>query len=465
MFGYQMRFGSVPQIDYNTSAISDIFEDGSCYSHFKFDCTFADSLGYYTPSISGSGQLAGGLFGSAASFNGVLDHMSFPSAVWTGADMSMSFWATPGYDIDGGYLFGQNNGGGTYSFSFLFRTDRVLVHTVGTTSGDFNIFDRTFNIGEFYHFVFSRSGSNVSFYINGELIVTLTHEAYIQTPFVIGTAGTHSNHLTQSSYHGNHDIDQLRFFNRPITAKEVERLYLEERHTYLKPTNTNDIFSDGTNQWYWNTAEVDLYDEINKLEIDTTVCLHQKQTTIEYNGRQLPAYSFASDERYMTNIFYSADRNLYDKYFTISMFINLDNFIFGAKMAQGFHTTGHMIYGASNIWGLHFTTDGGGSLTFGVYNSTSNFNYVYGTGVTWTPGQTYHIAVVVDRYTTSMKMYVDGVLRGTGYTSTTVQSYYDTYNGTVNQRNGVNGRFANLRIIKRPCTEAEILQLRDEVVL
>ena len=77
--------------------------------------------------------------------------------------------------------------------------------------------------GQWYHIVYTYDGTTCKFYINGQLKAQYARTAIFTPNTSDINIGKHAN--TQYPYWMNGALDELRIYNRALTAQEVENLY------------------------------------------------------------------------------------------------------------------------------------------------------------------------------------------------------------------------------------------------
>jgi len=220
-------------------------------------------------------------------------------------------------------------------------------------------------------------------------------------------------------------------------------------------------------KWYWPFNCKDLLTDtiVNKVAISNGI---PEQDTLLYNNFSYPCVKLDSTEYLGMGLIYngSVNENTFQKTTTISFIFNTDKIVYGSKIAQGHHTTGTAVLLTSNLFGLHFTYDNTTSLTLGIYNSNGDYDYCYTSGINFQINTSYHVTCVLDAATSSAKIYIDGILRGSSTISGIVQTYYDAnvyFNWSTTSNQG-NIKIANFKLIKKALSASEVLTLSTEEI-
>lgn len=164
---------------------------------------------------------------SAYSFDGN-DYIDVPDSgdfVFGSAPFTLSAWIQfSEYGKDGGYyLLGQSEGGGNSSkwmfwlgnssISFIFTQPGS--HWVGLGSWDFQI-------GQWYHVLIRRDADNLSSFVNGFPLETVTISRSVPDPVCSFRIGTVEFEGTNRWFRGK--IDDIRIYNRSLSISEITEI-------------------------------------------------------------------------------------------------------------------------------------------------------------------------------------------------------------------------------------------------
>ncbi len=170
----------------------------------------------------GTASTTGGKFGRGGVFDGVGDEINMGDVVEvTGtAELTVSAWfKTPSSGGSDNYFIVSKAGGGDDTFSLRYRADDVIWWQVANKIEEDAIakHDGTISANTWYHAVGVYDGSQVKVYING----------------IVGSEIDSLTGLTE--YDSAHDlkigqgmegtIDEVRIYNRALSAGEVQKLY------------------------------------------------------------------------------------------------------------------------------------------------------------------------------------------------------------------------------------------------
>lgn len=197
------------------STLVDPFRDFSGSALYRFDGNALDESGNYngTPTNITYGT---GKFGRCAVFNGSSSYVT-ASPVVGSSTFTYSLWVNASTVT----LAGKN--------MIDFTTGRANFSNGATTSGleyydggAWRVLGYTLTANVLTHLVLVVSGKSAKLYVNGTLISKTTVTVTIPR----GIARIGSNYLGSGSFFAG-SIDQVRIFNRALTAGEVATLYTE----------------------------------------------------------------------------------------------------------------------------------------------------------------------------------------------------------------------------------------------
>ena len=213
-----------------TTNTLDILSDGSCIAAYPLDGSPADLSGNYN-GVQTDVTYPVGEFDLAGSFNGVNSKISNPNItpLSSASVMSVSIWfkrndivferGIMSIGVDGAA------GGGIFLLAYGYSSigSRNLFFEFGSAKGRY-IFTNTTNTNQWYHIVITSDGSTVNAYLNGSLQGSSSQGGGLIAPDAILSIG--SMNVSGGKYH-NGEIDQIRIFNKALSAGEVTTLYNE----------------------------------------------------------------------------------------------------------------------------------------------------------------------------------------------------------------------------------------------
>lgn len=201
--------------------------------------TIRDLLGISSLGTLINGPTYSSNFGGYLNYDGANDYASIPnsSAINLTDNITVSMWCrmndlTYGYYplSKGGYDFGFDAGTGKMYFGVRNNTADGYKIGIGST---------TVNRGIWTHYTGTKSGTGVSFFINGVYSggVALTFIGNISnsSPFTLGAAN--------GSYYTPCDISQVLLYSRKLSDEEIEQNYdaTRKRYEYSVPINTDGL--------------------------------------------------------------------------------------------------------------------------------------------------------------------------------------------------------------------------------
>ena len=215
-----------------TSAALSTIDNPSTVAYYKMaDAT--DETGSYNLTASNVDFNVEGKYGFAGKFNGTNSYLYAANSVQQPTtNFSASVWvylnanSSGGYGIVGNFQSGVNPQKGwviarsSADTKFSFWADGTANSNGGKVVGTTVI-----QTGVWYHVVGTYDGTSVKIYVNGSLENSATYSA---------TPGTTNQPLVIGRWYGNYNdyytdgkIDQVRIFNKAISATEVTALYNE----------------------------------------------------------------------------------------------------------------------------------------------------------------------------------------------------------------------------------------------
>ena len=246
---------SLDPLSEDTTDTLQVLGDSSCVATYRFENNEDDESGNY----DGTGteiQYAAGRYGQAASFNGSSSYVSLSNAstiLGTPSGQTISCWAKFNSVSSSGYnnttLLSANDGSNPHwqitlydgkIYGDYFQTSTIYRQRNGSTSISANTW---------YHFVITFDSTDsdvVQFYVNGQaetgtnLTSGGTFTGNIQNPSLPIRIGRRD--LSSGSWYMDGEIDQVRIFNKALSASEVTTLYQENSlvASYRFEGNAND---------------------------------------------------------------------------------------------------------------------------------------------------------------------------------------------------------------------------------
>ena len=242
IFDKKLSSGEVNSL-YNetaTSAASATIDNPSTVAYYKMADGTDETGNYDATTVSNVDFNVQGKYGFAGNFNGSSSQIITgyaPQAGTTAATISL--WINfNSYANSYAVIAGDNNSGSTHQGFLMLATGAPtnaynsnghLWVSLGNQNSGYDIdastsFDSYGGIGSWIHVAVTVSGTSVSIYMNGSLV-----KSYTSTISYAPTASAHNYRLGYVSGWGYLDakLDQIRFFNKAISASEVSKLYNE----------------------------------------------------------------------------------------------------------------------------------------------------------------------------------------------------------------------------------------------
>ena len=230
---------SLDPLNVDTTDTLQVLGDTSCIATYRFENNEDDKSGNYN-GTGNSIQYAAGRYGQSASFNGT-DSVVTGTAQNVGSSFSISAWIYPA-------SYGEHNVFNLWESSsdlFQFGLDDLTnqkLSIAAKSSNTWYVYRTTaspiVSLNQWYHIVVNRSSSDLKIYVNGTFLES-ANNFYAKTynTFNIGAGKSTS---TNSFFDGK--IDQVRVFNKTLSASEVTTLYNENPlvASYRFEGNSND---------------------------------------------------------------------------------------------------------------------------------------------------------------------------------------------------------------------------------
>src|SRR5210317_385886 len=238
---------SLDPLSEDTTDTLQVLGDSSCIATYQFENDETDLSGSY----DGTGtaiQYAAGRYGQAASFNGSSSGIDLPNLGISGSQSrTVSFWFNLNTTPSGTeqlYSQGTNNLKEAFNIQ-LTSSAKVQVSYAGRE------WDSTtaLSTGQWYHILVTYNGGNIETSSNTEIYINGTEETLVSG----GGSSTGSASTSNTSYslgyrtnistlYVDGKIDQVRIFNKALSASEVTTLYEENSlvASYRFEGNAND---------------------------------------------------------------------------------------------------------------------------------------------------------------------------------------------------------------------------------
>ena len=236
-------------LDYDASSGKDIttntlqiLKDTSCIATYKLNGNSADLSGNYNGTDT-SITYTNGYFGKCASFNGSSSNISVNGSILNSRTaISYSAWVyykgtgsgqSYGHIISGG---ATNSTASGKAFGMAVQNSNDLLY-IWASNGETSFTSTALPENVWTHLAVTNSGGTAKMYMNGSLIHTanLTSLAF--------NSSSNNLRIGEYFYNGSHhfygEIDQVRIFNKVLSASEITTLYNEMGERNGVPSNVD----------------------------------------------------------------------------------------------------------------------------------------------------------------------------------------------------------------------------------
>jgi len=283
-------------VNVDSTAIHDIFGDGSAVATYNLDGNANDLSGNYNGTATNV-TYGTGKYGQAAVFNGSskIENTSFDINSYSA--VTFSFWMST--TTSGGDLMGFS---GNYDMAIQIinsTTCRLYFRSNLKYTDVPNFF---INDGTWHHYAFVIDSNGANHYKDGASVTTTGQVlSTVTTTFDIGNVTDTSGN---NSYF-NGKIDQVRIFNRALTQDEINTLYNEQILKYqyqctipeqstaptsakvldrsITTTEASDVYNSGTNNFTKTYNKIKKQGRAFKYKIEADTGVEIDKITISMN--------------------------------------------------------------------------------------------------------------------------------------------------------------------------------------
>lgn len=184
-------------------------------------------------SANGTVTFATGVVGSAFSFTSG-SYVSIPDIGaynFGSGDFSVGFWFNKNTSTSPWALLGQDNGGGSLDkwvimYNYSAAPGAFNLHLNGTTQAEVRSTAVSVDATTWYHLALTRSGSTLTYYLNGAAIAsgTTTYSGGFPIPIPNPTASLILGYAEPGYSFSGGLLDEVVIYNRALTAGEVAAL-------------------------------------------------------------------------------------------------------------------------------------------------------------------------------------------------------------------------------------------------
>ena len=210
----------------SVSVASAVDLERGLVAYYSFDdCSAKDLSGNGNDGIIYGAKCVDGKFGKALRFDGVDDYVEVPDSPSLDItdEITIEVWVK-GYGFAGDFRQIVGKSPDTVlrhlNFAYDLRVDKAGPLRFSINNGDWQYVLATIEEGKWYHVVGTYDGSEMRLYVNGELKDTKSVSGSIITndaPVSIGRLPAYD--------YWNGTIDEVRIYNRALSAEEISDLY------------------------------------------------------------------------------------------------------------------------------------------------------------------------------------------------------------------------------------------------
>ena len=202
--------------------------DDGLVAHFAFNGNVADTAGTNVAEIFGSVAFSNAINGQALSLSAEGDYVQIqPSSdiAFSNDFKTISVWFNAGTQGNSQNAIFDKTANSDYDLDLLTNADpNVLTIRFRARDGStYQSISGNVSPGQWINAVVVKTGTNVSFYTNAQLVGTMVVESVLtkSNALIVGAGG--SPYL--SGYNFNGLIEDLRFYDRALSADEIQSLY------------------------------------------------------------------------------------------------------------------------------------------------------------------------------------------------------------------------------------------------
>lgn len=423
------------------TAVSNLQKD--LLGHWKFNGDAKDATPYSNHGTVTGATLANGRegnSGSAYSFDGdddVVNAGVIPEMDFTTDDFSISLWVNPDdFSISNSRIINRGNYQDSGWEVFVTGSGSVVLRTYQNGQLQNVSSSSSLDAGAWNHVVITRSGSDGSFYINGQ---ASGGGSSIQDPTTYSGDLHIGNYPSNNSYDFKGDIDDVRIYGRVLAQNEAQQLYDQ-----YQPTISLSRLNKGlTGRWSFDGDAKDRTPYVQHGNVNGGILL-----TGDRNGRADSAYSFDGVDDYIriTNpTAYTTNE------FTWSAWIYPEN-----------DTSDRMLLGADSVAtaAYYFRLVSDERLHFSVHTQESSQQTLSGAN-SLSLQEWHHVVALYDG--ANLKLYVNGQLDNEKAISETLNPWGLDRIGRWRDSDprSFTGKMDDVRIYNRALGEAEIERLHE----
>jgi hypothetical protein len=232
----EVDVGVMADAEFDLTLSTDPFSDGSLIYKHNMDST--STLVGSSTYPNGNPSFVAGKFGNAVDFNGSVSNTTAPyinTGVLSSSAKTISMWVTKTNGVSSGRYIGSASSTDTPLHWTTDGTNLMIYH---------NLWSHTIDVsdlpdGKFFHIVSVQNSSNTTIYINGVKSGSIGSSRTDGIHQSLALGGIRSDYIDCVE-----KVDQVEFYNRPLTAEDVSTLYTQQgtKYTYTEADNTKALY-------------------------------------------------------------------------------------------------------------------------------------------------------------------------------------------------------------------------------
>src|SRR3989344_2491526 len=383
--------------------------------------------------------------GKALNFDGSNDYVEMGNVLNPTTNMTLVAWFNIKSFAGINYLISRDNGTTAtrrdYSLDVANSTTlRYSYDDTATNPTNKDVTVQTLNTNQWYHFVIVLdSGNNAMFYLNGVSVgsaTAATHVGQTTNSFHIGRS---HNTSSGSQIYTNSLIDEVRVYNRALSAAEVQALYKSGAQKFTAPPTNLGLVG------YWSMNEGAGTVAGDGSGNGNRGILTNGPTWVD--GKRGKAINFDGGDDYVDASLVSSKTNNF-------------SFAFWLKVEVTSDTRGTVFFNGSGTNGYGFvagSTDGGNTATFFFLAQSI---YWLNTSVGWTPNAWQHIVGTLDA-SNVWRLYRNGnlVFTSVAQSALNTPTIRTTLGAESSGGSSIAHSFDEVRVYNRALSAAEIQAL------
>jgi hypothetical protein len=205
-------------------------------AYYKLDNNSNDSSGNNRHGTANSVTYTSGINGNAGLFNGTSAYINIGQQITNPTQGSLSVWVkVNAWTTDFMSVFSDQEGPAWANIRHALvartGTQQLLYLITDGTNYTNTCYSSVLNLGEWYHICGTYDGNNVKIYTNSVLSTNITTST---VPGTYTSTATQIGYMNYSTRYWDGLIDELRIYNRALTAEEVKLMY-----DLYNPNSTN----------------------------------------------------------------------------------------------------------------------------------------------------------------------------------------------------------------------------------